>query len=149
MIQALEQTVLELLRQDVTFTDCVRVDAMPDIPAPNSGSVRGDGVCYVRFVGVDMAAVAGMNRGPFVQDGIAQIELHFFLRTLRDHAGAYPLLEKAIEILVGHRPNVGDGFSIALPGLYLKTIVPVSKSKDSGYWHWVEVFETNITYEVG
>lgn len=148
MLQSTEQTIVELLQADARLSDRLRISAFPDAPPDDAADARGDGVCFVRFAGIDFEKPSGYNRsGSFAQLGVIQYEIHFLIRSLRDHKGAYSLMEITNEILSGILLEPEQPYSFALPGLLPRSFNLVGKIKKSSVWHWVQTFEADVIYE--
>lgn len=147
MLQASEQAIVDRLIDDSRLFQALRIIPFPNRPPDEAAEVRGDAVCFVRFAGLSLDSPAGGNRGTFAQTGTAQFELHYLLRDLRDHRGAYNLMEIATELLSGLLLPTDNGYTFALPGLHLRIQEPIGHIKKSSVWHWIQGFETGIIYE--
>jgi hypothetical protein len=148
MLQSTEQIIVETLQADARLSGQLRISAFPDAPPDDAADVRGDGVCFVRFAGIDFEKPAGYNRsGSLAQVGVIQFEVHFLIRSLRDHRGAYSLMEITSEILSGMLIEPEAPYSFALPGLLPRSFNLVGKIKKSSVWHWVQTFEADVIYE--
>ena len=108
--------------------------------------MRGDAVLFVRFAGLDLAE-GGMSRGPFVQQGSCQFELHFLIRNLRTHTNGYALMEIAQRTISGMRLESDGAYSFGLPGLQMRSINLVGWLKKSAVWHWIQTYEITTTFE--
>jgi hypothetical protein len=148
MLQSTEQAIVDILKADVLLSSQLRISAFPDAPPDDAADVRGDALCFVRFAGIDFDRPAGHNRsGSFAQLGVIQFEVHFLIRSLRDHRGAYGLMEITNELLAGILLEPEAPYSFALPGLLPRSFNLVGKIKNSSVWHWVQLFEADVIYE--
>jgi hypothetical protein len=148
MLERAEQAIVDLLKADPRLLDRLRISAFPDNPPDDAADVRGDALCFVRFAGLDLEKPASYNRsGTFAQVGVTQFEIHFLIRSLRDHRGAYSLMEITSEILSGALLETDGPYSFALPGLLPRSFNLVGKIKKSSVWHWVQLFEADVIYE--
>lgn len=147
MLQASEQAIVDRLIGDSRLSQTLRIIPFPNRPPDEAAEVRGDAVCFVRFAGLSFDSPSGGNRSAFVQTGTAQFELHYLLRDLRDHRGAYNLMEIATELLSGLLLPTDNSYSFALPGLHLRVQEPIGHIKKSSVWHWIQGFEIGIIYE--
>ena len=146
MLQASEQLIIDRLIGDSRLSEALRIIPFPNRPPDDAADVRGDAVCFVRFAGLSFDSPAGGNRSAFIQSGTAQFELHYLIRDLRDHRGAYGLMEIANELLSGLLLPTDNGYSFTLPGLHLRIQEPIGHIKKSSVWHWIQGYEAGIVY---
>jgi hypothetical protein len=146
MLQTAEEAIVSRLSSEPQLSSALRISAFPETPPNDAADVRGDAVLFVRFAGLDLAA-GGASRGPFVQEGVSQFELHFLIRDLRTHTKGYTLMEIAQRLLSGMRLDSDGAYSFGLPGLQMRSVNLVGWLRKSAVWHWVQSYEIPTTFE--
>lgn len=119
----------------------VRVAAWPDSPG-SLGQPTGSGLILIRFLGLDLSPPKTVDRSYLRQDGTISLEARVFVRNLRSHVGAYPLIRQVHKSLSGWLPQLAEPLSAKHPGCYLVSTDLLAK--DSQVWDWGMLFRIEV-----
>lgn len=145
-LSALEQEIIERLRQSQTLPAEARIMAFPDRSA-EVGSPVGKCAIVVRFSRLRLGANENSNQqAGFIQSGSIYLEIRLIVKDLRSHTGAYPLLSLIFDALIGWTPQqLGSSFSPTAP-------MSLESSELAGFgdgvWDWAATFSLPVLMRV-
>lgn len=146
-MKALETAVVNRITADPNLPSNIAVLLWPDKPLKVSVPSGSTAAIIVRFIGVELQPMVSPNRSRLVQNGKIELEIRFFVKTLREGNGAYDLMHFAQRSLSHWLPSSSELEQYYLadnPGLQMVSEQLVANDKT--IWDWGQIYNLPVTY---
>ncbi len=144
-MEALETAVVDRITADPNLPSQVAVSAWSDKPLKASIPSGNTAAIFVRYVALQKDATPTVNRGRLLQNGRVDIEVRFFVKTLREGNSAYDLMRFVEEALAAWLPTeLETNYCAGLPGLQLVDEQLIGNDKT--LWDWGQTYLLPVTY---
>lgn len=144
-MEALETAATNRISNSTELPSEVAVLSWSDKPLKVSIPSGNTAAIVVRFMGVQLQPSVAPSRGRLLQNGVVQLEVRFFVKTLREGNGAYGLMFFVQRALTHWRPtNLEQHYCANLPGLQLEDAQLIGN--DKSLWDWGQTYTLPVTY---